>query len=83
MPNTEFYTIIYGFACPPFRVTLLWDSARILVWLGCLLVPLGAGILMLAKRRCIVGWSAMLMWTVIAGVYGLWLWFFSLFNGAA
>lgn len=83
MPDTGLYTFIYGFACPPYRVTLLWDSGRILVWLGCILVPLGAGILMLAKRRYISGWSTMLVWTVISGLYGFWLWFFSLFNGAA
>jgi hypothetical protein len=82
MPDTPFYTFIYGFACPPFRVTLLWNSGRILIWLGCILVPLGAGVLMLAQRRYILGWSTMLAWTVIAGVYGFWLWFFSVLGAA-
>jgi len=82
MPDTAFYTFIYWFACPPYRVTLFWDSGRILIWLGCILVPLEAGILMLTGRRYIFSWSMMLMWTAVAGVYGFWLWFFSVFNGA-
>jgi len=37
---------------------------------------------MLTGRRYIFSWSMMLMWTAVAGVYGFWLWFFSVFNGA-
>ena len=62
----------------PDRITLIWDSARFLIWLCCLLVPVITGVLIL-KRQYVAGWTLLFAWTAVSGLYGFWLWFFSLF----
>ena len=79
MPDTAFYMISYGAPCPPYRITLTWDSTHFLIWLGCLLVPSIAGAMIL-NRQYVFGWTAILAWAVLSGLYGFWLWFFSIFS---
>lgn len=69
---------------PPNWLVLAWDSAlgRVLLWAGCVTIPLCCGVLAFTQRRFSRAFMVMLGWTLASGVVGIWIWLDAIFNAA-
>jgi hypothetical protein len=67
---------------PPDWLVLFWDSilGRIILWIGCLLIPVTVGVIAFTKQHVFSAFIIMSAWTLGSGVVGLWLWFHATFN---
>ena len=79
-PN-GFYNVVYVTAPPPEKLVLAWNSStgKFLICGGCILVPIIVGV-MLSKDLRILAWLTIFVWTTFAGLVGVWIWVFAMFN---
>lgn len=69
---------------PPNWLVLFWDSicGHIILWSGCLLVPIVAIRVTYGNQRYWSGFAIMSVWTLGSGVIGVWFWFHAIFNAS-
>lgn len=76
------YMLLVAFWPPPNWLILSWDSlwGRIIMWSGCLTIPLAAFALSHVRRRHVAAFWLMIGWTLVSGVTGFWIMFDAIIN---
>ena len=69
-------TMVYIFYVIPDRVILFWHSTigHILIWLGCILLPLFAGYILFYKEKLYLGLSILFLSIIPFGIVGFLIW---------
>lgn len=81
-PFMEGLYVISVLLPPPMWVIRFWNSGfgRFFIYTGFLLVPILSGWLIFIKNKPISGWITMSIWSILAGVFGVWIWIYAVLN---
>jgi hypothetical protein len=80
--NDGLVTSVDALARPPGRVLLKLEKGiwRWTVWVVAIVLPVVSGVLAFRKERSVFGWGLLLVWTGMAGFFGIWVWLYSAFH---
>jgi hypothetical protein len=75
-------TYSMAFPPPPKLIIYAWDSwlGWLLLTVGCVLAPVAAASAMLRNQKYLTGLSGMILWMLMSGAVGVWIYGHAVFN---